>query len=237
MIVSQVIDKALNALGARSPNEPADNNEYQDYLTTLNMLIDMWAAQRLMSSALIKEGFSLVANTGSYTIGSGQTFNTSKPEEILSAYFRDTSSNYDRNVDIITREEYDSLSDKLTSTGAPQYLFYDLGATQQTVQAGTVYVHPLPDKAYTLYIESMKQFTEFSALTDTVTFPSYYQMAFVYNLAIAIAPDVGVSVTPEVVKLAEESLNTIKRINAQPIIQSLGYSLRSRFNINSGEFR
>lgn len=208
-----IITKAFQKIGVLAEGETPNANQQSDGLDTLNLLIDSWAGDTLLTVAEIEENFPLVVGTPAYTIGTGQTFNTTKPFSITKAFVRD-SNGYDRQLGIITRGIYQSYIDK-DATGTPQTLFYDPGASQQANQAGTLKVYPAPNAADTLYITSEKPFTEFSTVSDTVTFYPAYKRALIYNLAIELAPDYGVSASPEVIKIAKDSKELIENINSR----------------------
>ena len=217
-----VIKAAFRKLGILAKSEAPTSDEMQDALQALNIMIDNWSARRLMGTALIQENFPLTANTQSYTIGTGQTFNTTKPVTITSAYYTDSQNNiYPLNV--VTRELFDSYQDNKIVSAPPDALLYDPGATQQANQAGTIYLYFTPDSSssYTLYINSQKTFTEFPSLTANVTFPASYLKALVYGLSIEIAPEYGKQVSPEIHELFQEAIEDLEAVNAGQLVAGL----------------
>lgn len=233
-----IIKGALRALGVIGKSETPTADEMNDALQSLNMMIDEWSARSLMSTALTRQSFPLVARQQSYTIGPTGNFVAAVPISINSAFLRD-GYGLDYPLEIMTREVFDSMADKSFVTAPPQGLFYDPGSTQQASQLGTIYVYYTPDASttYTLYIESLQPFTEFAALTTTVTFPAAYYKALKFNLAIELAPEYGISPSKEVVFLATESVETIEAMNAVPIIAALDLpGQKGGFNIYSGDF-
>lgn len=214
-----IIEKALQKLVVLADGESATATQLADGLDSLNLMLDSWAGRSLLTTAQIRESFTLTANKSSYTIGSGGDFDTTKPFEIVSGFIRD-SDNYDYTpISVVSRGIFDSYSDKAMTTviGIPKSLFYDPGATQQATQVGTIHLYPIPDSAdtYTIFIESEKPFTEFSALSSTVTFPPSYKRAMIYNLAIELASDYGKTASAEVVKIADDSMRIIENVNSR----------------------
>lgn len=178
MTVQELIVSAFRAIGIIAKSETPDNDEMQDALESLNMLLSN--ASGLMKRSGVSESIAVSDGTGSYTIGVGQTFNTAKPDDITSAFIRD-SENMDTPLRILKRDQYDAITDK-TTEARPEALFYDPGLAQQATQTGTIYLNSVPDKSYTLYITSDKPFTEFTALNETVTFEPKYRRALKYAL-------------------------------------------------------
>jgi len=218
-----IIKASLRKLGILAKSETPSNDEMVDALQALNMMIDEWGAQKLMGTATVRESFPLVSGQQSYTIGVGGNFNTTKPYDILFAYYRDNAG-VDTPLDIITREEFQSYGDKQIVSAPPVSLFYDPGVTQQANQLGTIFLYFTPDasSAYTLLIDSQKPFTEFTTLTDAVTFPPSYYKALVYNLAVELAPEYeGVVLPPVVEMIATESKETVESQNAVRLLAGL----------------
>jgi hypothetical protein len=206
-----LIEKAMQKIGVLAEGETPTAQQAEDGLDALNLMLESWAGSTLLTSAQIQETFSLVSGTATYSIGANQTFNSTKPFEVTSAFVRDSANN-DTPLDIVSRELYDDKGDK-TSAATPAILFYDPGATQQANQTGTVKLYPTPDASYSLVMTSEKPFTAFTDINTSVTFAPGYKRAIIYNLAIELAPEYGATASAEVVKIAKESLETLENIN------------------------
>lgn len=217
-----IIKAAFRKIGVIAKSEAPTADEMQDAFQALNFMIDNWSARKLLGTALIQEHFALTAYKQSYTIGATGNFVTTKPIQIISAYYTDSGGiKYPLNV--VTQEMFDGYSDSNIVSARPDVIFYDPGPTQQTNQIGTIYIYFTPDASsvYTLYINSQKPFTEFITLTDAVTFPPSYYRALVYNLAEEIAPEYGRPVPTEVHDIAIESLEDLEAVNAEQLIAGL----------------
>ncbi|MGD0229706.1 MAG: hypothetical protein ABSC19_05010 [Syntrophorhabdales bacterium] len=239
--VQQIIKAALQDIGAVAKSESPTNDEMQDGLTKLNSMIDAWSVRSLMVLGTILEGFPLAAGTYIYTIGAGGAFNTSKPSAITDAYVRDGGSE-DTPVEVITQDEYNAIDDKAISLGRPLCLYFDPGATQQPIQTGVIYIYPAPDAStpYTLYLNGQKALTEFSAITDTVTFQAAYYEALEYNLAVRLWPqyhDSGKPVSQDIRILARESVKVIETMNAPRVTSTIEVGKKGGvYNIYTGEY-
>jgi hypothetical protein len=225
MIVRDLIKDAMHLIGAIDLDDEPMQREINICLTSLNNMLKQWSAQRLIIRASTPEDFTLTANVASYTIGAGGNFDTSKPIAVESGYIRDLS-NVDNPLEIVTPEQYDLYEDKSLISSVPTQLAYDLGITQQAVQTGTIYLYPMPDKAYTLHLHSQKPLTSFSVFTETVTFESEYNEAIIYNLAIRIwrkFHGFEKPINADLKYLAEEALRSVERINSITPVASMDF--------------
>lgn len=212
-----IILSALRKIRAIDPEETPPAHQVQYGLEALNDLLSSWSAERLLVYTLAQRTGALVAGTASYTIGSGATFDTTRPQRIEQAWVR--ISNIDYPLEIITREAYNGIVDK-TTQAQPDLLFYDPAYTSAR---GTVYVYPTPDTSYTLYMSSWEPLTEFSSADQSYPFPLEYKLALKSNLAIVLADEYGKDVTTTLLKSAQESKGVIKRLNSRPLTASLDY--------------
>ena len=213
---NDIIGFILKKLGVIGQGETPSAADADDAFTTLNLMLATWGSKRLLSQAPTLLNFPLVAGTSAYSIGSGQTFNTSSvPLSINSAFYED-STDEEYPMDVKTREEWDLIGDKLITTGPPTYLFFDPGATQQTGFKGTINIYPIPDSesTYTLYMEALMAFTEFATLTTAYNFPPIYQEAIAYNAMERCASMFGKVLAPSDAAIARRSYADIVAINA-----------------------
>lgn len=230
---NELISRALRLLGVLGQGRRTlTANESSDGLEALNSMLESMSLERLMVYQILEENFPLVAGTGSYTIGSGGVFNTTRPVKIDSAFIRDSGNN-DYPLEIIDNGAYDSVALKNTSA-CPQYLYYD-------TQHPLAYVRLLyvPDAAYTLYINSWKQLQRFADGTTALSLPPGYERMIAYNLAIELNAEYGSVITPEVVAIATQSRAAIKRLNAPSPIADVAEAFmfrggRGKQNIYTG---
>lgn len=236
MIVSDLIKSSMRKVGILSAGEVPTTDTYAALLEALQVMLRQWAQKRILVFASVKESFALVPTQSLYTWGTGGNITTTRPHQILGGFVRDSSS-IDHPVGIISDGQYRNISSKATA-GRPEYLFY-----HPLYPLGSIYVYPTPQDAETMWIESLKPFTEtssFSAVTDTLAFPSNYEEPLVYNLALRIAPEYGVQMSAEAVKVATDSLDALIILNAsnqvEPISLSLPISGRGGYNILSDSY-
>lgn len=231
-VVSTMILNALIANGAKSIGGTLTSGEQSYYLSKMNSMIESWSLDRTLCYAVTQENFSLTENVGTYTIGSGATFNTARPTDILSAFVRDSTSS-DSGVEVVGYDSYDSIINKTVTGSYPQWLFYD--KNYSATSTATIKLYPLPKDGLTLYINSAKQLQSFASVTTTVLMPPGYQRAIESNFTIETAPGLK-SVQPEVVKIAKESLALVKGVNLPEPVGSMdsGIVRRGPGNILTG---
>jgi hypothetical protein len=196
-----IITSAMKKAGVFTKGETADSDEAADALSSLNNMLASWSNESLIAYSRVRESFSLVGGTASYTIGTGQTFNTARPIDIINAYITSGSIDYPP-LSIIPDEAYDDIPLK-TVQSIPDRLNFN-----NIFPAATIRLFPTPSSSYTLTLLSEKQLTSF-ALADTVSMPAGWERALIYNLAVEIAPEYGRKIEPIIEKVARESKGLI----------------------------
>ena len=240
--VAQLITTALQDIGAIAKSETPTADEMQDALMKLNAMIDLWSLRPLMVLGTIMESFPLTVDQYFYTIGIGGDFDTSRPSAINTVFIRD-GYNDDTGVDIVGVDMWSALPDKAVSTGRPELLYYDPGVTQQAVQTGVIYLYPAPDAStpYTLFIGEQKSLTEFSAITDHVTFQPGYLECLEYNLAVRLWPqynDDGRAIRSDLKTFAKEAMRVLETTNSKQLRSTIEVQgkVRGGYNITTGEY-
>jgi len=201
--------KMANVLGV---GQTASAEDSADAFNLLNMMMAQWQRRRYIVYQLITT--SKVANGAlSYTVGPGGDFNIPRPNKIESAFFRMQSGTplpVDYNLTILrAKEDYNRIGIK-TLNAFPQYAFYDSGNP-----LGNLYIWPVPNNQYEIFITTMQQLQQFNTLADTITLPPEYKAALMYNLALELYPMYGLPVNEVVAKKAEATLRIIHDTNAQ----------------------
>ena len=201
-----IIQRAMLKIGALAQGEVASVDATNDALDSLNSMIDSWANDSLIIYARTWESFTLTGGTSTYTIGSGGTFNTVRPIDIVDAYLRNGTVDYP--MGIITDEAYNGIPYK-SIQGIPDSLNYD-----NAYPLGNIRLYPVPPASYSLFLLTEKPITTFTSLDTVMSLPVGWLRALIYNLAIEISPeysqDTGQTVDASVVKIANDSLNLIR---------------------------
>jgi hypothetical protein len=237
MLVSDLIKASMRKITAVASGEVPTTNEYADGLTALQSMLRSWAAEKIFVFASTKESFTLVSGTYQYTWGTGGTITTARPNQVIGAYVLEGSTTHP--VEVITEGKYRSITVK-SSIGRPYALFF-----HPTYPLANVYLYPVPDTAESMYVDSFKPFTEtssFDAITSTLSFPSMYEEALIYNLAIRLASEFGKAVPAEVAVIASKSWDRISNVNAANQVEPIGVAIplsssRSGYNINTDSYK
>ena len=86
----------------------------------------------------------------------------------------------------------------------------------------TISVWPIPDNSSCqLVLYTPTALSQFADLTTAYTFPPGYEEAMRYQLALRLAPEFGVSITPEIFKLAADTYANVKRLNLSTTTEEL----------------
>ena len=206
MTAHDVISAALKKIGVLATGQAVEAEDAADGLSELNRMIDSWSAAGMPIFYVTPETFNLVAGTSSYAIGPAGAFVTSRPIAIIGAFIRDING-HDYPVQIRPISEYWPLGDKSTQS-RPKYLYYDT-----TYPLGTIYVYYTPDDAEAIHLFSRKALDGLAALATDVSFPEGYERAFIYNLAVELAPNYGRKIPPLVAFNAQQSLGVLNSRN------------------------
>jgi len=212
-----LIKGAMRDAGILTKTESPTADETNDALLLMNQMLGMWSNFTGLVNALIWENFPISGGVGEYTIGSGGTFNTVRPNIITSAFIRQTGG-FDTDLIIISDANYNDIPDK-TFSGRPEVLSYD-GA----VPIGKIRLFFVPNTSYTLHIQSEKPFTSFPDLTTDVSLPPGWDFAIRKNLAKTLCGEYGQEVPAQVERDSNISLISIK--NAALRRRSLDYDTR-----------
>ena len=227
------INRALRLLGVLAEGETPSAAVSQDALVALNQMLDSWNTERLSVFSTQDQTFLWPTSTVSRTLGPTGNFVGNRP--ILlddSTYFRDPSTNVSFGVKLINQQQYNGIAVKTVTSTYPQVLWVNM--TYPNIE---MYIYPVPTRLLEWHFISVQELTQPATLATQFALPPGYLRAFVYNLAMELAPEFGVEPSPQVQRIAMTSKRNIKRINNPDDIMSLPYSIvatRQRFNIYAG---
>ena len=184
-----VIKAALRKLGVVAQGESPTSDQVTEAAFALNTMVKAWEADGMPLWALRTTAIPLTVNVNTYDIGIGKTVNTDKPLKVIQAWNRDTTSNVDIPMRILTKQEYAILGNK-ASAGNPIQIYYE-----PLVSYGNLYVFPTPDSVSVtnqqIYITYQSPFADFNASTDVPDFPQEWYDAVIYGLALRLSPGVS----------------------------------------------
>lgn len=225
--VNELIRRSLLLIGEIESDETLTADQSADGLSALQDMLSSWSVDSIKIPYVTTESFTLTVSKQSYTYGTGGDFNSTRPVQIEDVYLRENNQDYP--VEIIRQDRYNEIVNK-SASGRPAEIYYVPG-----YPLGLVYLDVASDKAYTLVFDVLKELTNPTAITDSVSFPEGYLRAIRFNLAVELAAEYSIPVKNEVAMIARESKKAIERSNLRvPTMETDFPFISSTFNINTG---
>lgn len=181
-------------------------------LAALNRWIDSIAAQRLQIYELTRTTWTISANDGSYTVGSGGNVNRVRPVFVDHVNFQDTSLSpvtEFQTMQPLTDDAYAAIVLKTQTSPYPQAWWYN-----PTFPLATLELWPVPTST-TLQgvMYAPTAVAEFANLSTSVSLPPGYQHMIVKCMALELCPSYDIDPNPMLAKQAMDSVATVKRAN------------------------
>lgn len=213
--IGDTITAALQDIGVVEAGESPASDDSALALARVNEWIDGLANENLTLYTRLRTTWT-ITGAASYTVGSGADINVVRPvspEAITAIGYQDTSVSptLERLLPLLTEDAYAAIPQKALTGVYPQAFYYN-----PTLTTGTLIQYPLPTSA-TLQgvIYTQIALTEFAALTTTFTLPPGYKRWFRTQLTIEIAAAFQINPPASLVKIAADSMATIKRTNTR----------------------
>ena len=203
-----IINRALAPL--LESGESPTATESSDALTALNQLLDSWQNERLMIYSYQTEQITMDGSSSSYTIGPSGDLVTTRPVEIMSAYMITGTTSLP--VGILNKEEYDSITDKTSTSDMAEYLYYE-----PVMPDGIIYLWPVVSSTNVLYLNTRVPLTQFSSLSETVSLPPGYLRALSLNLRVEVSDDYNRPISASLARQAMLSKRSLTLANGRPI--------------------
>jgi hypothetical protein len=180
---ADIIKAALRKLKVIGIGETPETEDYTNCLEALNILIKAKQSDGFYLWKITNMAVPLLSGVSSYMIGPTATGTgavvTDKPLKIQdSCYLHSSTTNTDIILQILSRQEYNSLGNKLTQS-VPTNVWYDAGLANGTLKTYGV----VQDNVHTVYLSCLTAIYTIASITDTLDFPSECYQALVYGLA------------------------------------------------------
>lgn len=204
-----VITDALALTDAIGVDVTLTDQEAQDGLRAFNRLLGGWSTQNLAVYGQANQTFSTTVGLGTYTIGTGGVWNTTRPVRINDpAYSTFNGAMFP--CYSMTQEQYNLINVKTQTQDFPDAFLY-----VNDYPLGLITLWPVPSAVTPFTMSIDRVLTTLSTIQTVLSFPPGYELAFLYNLAIMLGPMFGRPIReyPEVVGIAKTSLGDIKRAN------------------------
>lgn len=197
---SDIIKAALRKIGALGDWEDPTENQITVAAAAFQPLVKAWQAHGMPVWAIKEQGIacSFLAD-GSVEIGIGAEVNVAKPLKVFQAFLR--RADKDMPVQVYDRTNFNSLTNK-TITGIPNIIYY-----QPLVNTGILRCYPRPDADTqangTMIIHYQAMYEDMDTQSDDLGFPSEWSKAVIYQLAVDLAPEYGLSINERQLLKAE----------------------------------
>lgn len=186
-------------------------------VSVFNDLLEIFSTNNLAVYGASNQTFNTAASTATYTIGTGGTWNTTRPVRIHpNAYSISSSTSFP--CISMTQEEYNAIPVKTqTQTWADRFMYVN------TFPLGVVTLWPVPTGIIPMTFSIDTVLSSVAAAGTSISFPPGYSMVFQYKLAIMLGPRFGKKMAdyPEIVAIANDSFADICRVNKR--IRVMGF--------------
>lgn len=200
--VRDLITRALKDLTVLGEGDTATAEMMTDGLAVFNDIVDIWNASELMLYQVVEENFALTG-AQSYTIGTGGTWNTTRPEHIERMWYRRDGADYP--IEMLDAEGWASLDTKDDSTDWVYRAYYDAA-----FPLGKIYVNP--KGTGTIYIHSRLLLTV-ATLDTTISLPAGYAVTLRAEIAKRLAGQFGREPPGMVLQDGRDGMKAIKARN------------------------
>lgn len=211
----QIGTAALLMIGVASAEQPISAFMAENARDALNSMLDSWSTEKLLTYSRPKIPLVLVPGRASYTWGV-----TTPPcdipreppvkLELALLTVEDTVPGLEWELQILDQYAYEAgISIKQLSSSQPNAVYLD-----PTQPVATLYVWPLPDLPHTLQLLPWMAHSPYGGWDDVLEWPSGYQRALTWNLALELAPQYAVEPSPMILRTADESKRALYPINA-----------------------
>ena len=208
-----LITAAMRLLNVVASGELPSNDEANDALTAFQWMVDSWNSDSLSIFTMSASDYPLTLSKQAYTLGPGGDYNATRPAKIvgMSAILLYNPTNpVEVPIDLYTMEQWQTQVPVKNVPGSFPLICYDDG----NMPLRTLNFWPIPSQPCNVRIYAWQSLVWPATLQTMLNFPPGYARAFVYNLALELAPQFGAQISPAVAKVAVESLAMIKTLNA-----------------------
>jgi hypothetical protein len=203
---------ALLTVGAIGQGDAVPADELQDAMLLLNDLLEDWNNQSLAVYTVQRYTFPLPTIKQVYTLGAGGDFDIPRPARIEAAsmILNPSSNSSELPMDVLNYSDWQAITVKNTQSPIPRVIWPDYQFPLINVS-----FWPIPNQNNTFVLYAWQALSAQTSVTADMSFPMGYKRALRYNLARELFVAYGREVSPEVVRLARESLANLKRLNSE----------------------
>lgn len=201
-----LLNSAAQLVNIIEGGESLDTTESTNGLAVLNDMLEAWQLQNFFIYAHVNTSFAITSGVGTYAIGTGQTWNTTRPIGIRNGFT--TISGIDYPFLMIGDAEFNSISYKAQQGSWPQVANYTA-----SYPYGSITFWPIPVQASTATLSLDTPLSSVASLSTSIDLPPGYSKLLKYNLAVELAAEYSVPVPEQVRSIAAETMGNIKVAN------------------------
>lgn len=200
--VQELVTSSLRLLRAidQEVSTPTSNQSNQG-MDVLNSMLDSLSIKGLKYRY---DDESVTVSAASHTWGSGGSITSGRPLKLLAGRY--VSGSDELPVDLVDMADYRGITQK-DVTGIPELIAYD-----PEYPLGKLYVWPVFSGV--LKITSLKPFTQYSALSDSLNLPPGYVRMMRHALAVELAGEYGMNPPTASVAIFNDMKSELARLNS-----------------------
>lgn len=202
-----ICKSVLRKLHVLGQGQSVSDNELNDVLENINDMLASWSVEGNLVYTESSDTFNLVTGKASYTVGTGQDFDTGRILNITSAYVTQGSTDY--TLTDYDQAQYAGINVK-TIQGIPEVYYFN-----SDFPVGDLTFYPVPASVSTVTVNSEKELTSFVDLDTVYAMPPEYKAAIVYNAVIWCAAEYEKEPLRSVINLANRTKKAIETQNAR----------------------
>ena len=236
-----LIEDALRLIGKLGSGQAASTLDLDDGLRRLNDLLESWNLDANLTYEHRRDPQDLTAALNPHTVGkavnggNAGNFDIVRPLSIEAASI--IQSTIEIPINILSKEKYQGIPDKSTSTAYPTSLWYE-----RSFPLARLHLWPVPSEAISIVLYYRQQLDTGLELADNMSVPPGYLRALRYNLAMESASDYGLIPPPNLDSIAKESRAMIAQGNdneppylaPDETLSAIGGDTNRRYNVRSG---
>jgi len=210
-----LITDALLDMGIIADGQTPTAAQSSQALRKLNQMLESWEVEGLMVYGATPLTLPLVSNQATYTIGVGGDLDVAYPNNIQSAFIRDTSVPQSQQIDyqlyVFNNQEWAQNPLKYQANSFPYWgVWFDM-----TYPLITLHVSPIPTTGqYEIIIWTDNNLSQLT-LSSVIEMPAGYKRAIVSNLCIELAGSYQVPLSESIISIARDGKARIKTSNLQ----------------------
>lgn len=221
-----LIADALGLLMVNAAGETPAPADAELCRRTLNRMLDAWALDGASTPLVARTVVNLVANTASYTIGSGGTVNIARPDTLVSAaIIADPSDTpvVEQPISVLDAIQWAAIRSKDSTSSVPSAVYYDRAYSGGL---GNLYPWPVPSSSTPdLVLYTRTAMAAFADLSTAYVLPFGLEDALVSELAVRVAPHFEAVASNDVRRMAKAagmayraSNLVIPQVHVDPVI-------------------